>query len=43
MIVKQPISFRLPNGDTFSGNLNSNNTAFQDGQYIYANEDKYSG
>lgn len=43
MISKQPISFRLSNGDTFSGNLNQNNNGFQDGQYLFANEDKYSG
>lgn len=34
---------RLINGDIFSGNLNPNNSSFKDGQYIFANEDKYSG
>lgn len=43
MASKQPVSFRLANGDTFSGNLNFNNQGFQEGQYIYAGEDKYSG
>lgn len=43
MISKQPVSLRLVNGDIFSGNLNSNNSSFKDGQYIFANEDKYSG
>jgi hypothetical protein len=43
MISKQPVSFRLINGDTFSGNLNSVGSSYQDGQYIFTNEDKYSG
>lgn len=29
MISKPPVTFRLQNGDTFSGNLNTNNTSYQ--------------
>lgn len=43
MQSRQPVSIRLQNGDLFSGNLNQNNTSMQDGQYIFANEDKYNG
>jgi hypothetical protein len=43
MISKPMVSFRLINGDTFTGNLNQNNTSFHDGQYLYVNDDKYHG
>lgn len=42
-MMTQQVCFRLPNGDTFSGHLDNTGNDLVSGQYVYGNEDKYTG